>query len=40
LKATAGNISQAARQLNITPRMARYQLRKLGIDYRQFFNKA
>jgi Nif-specific regulatory protein len=37
LKATEGNISEAARQLGITPRMARYKIRKLGIDYQRFF---
>ncbi|MGA2253170.1 MAG: sigma 54-interacting transcriptional regulator [Thermoguttaceae bacterium] len=39
LKATGGNISEAARQLGITPRMARYKIRKLGIDYQRFFKK-
>ena len=39
LKATGGNISEAARQLGITPRMARYKIRQLGIDYQRFFKK-
>ena len=39
LKATGGNISEAARQLGITPRMARYKIGKLGIDYQRFFKK-
>ncbi len=39
LKATGGNISKAAKQLGITPRMARYKIRKLGIDYQRFFKK-
>ncbi len=39
LKITGGNISEAARQLGITPRMARYKIRKLGIDYQRFFKK-
>jgi len=39
LKATGGNISEAARQLGITPRMARYKIRKLGIEYQRFFKK-
>ncbi len=39
LKAAEGNISKAARQLGLTPRMARYKLRKLGIDYRQFVKR-
>jgi Nif-specific regulatory protein len=39
LKASGGNISEAARQLGITPRMARYKIRKLGIDYQRFFKK-
>jgi len=32
LKSTEGNIAAAARQLGITPRMARYKLKHLGID--------
>ena len=39
LKTTRGNVAAAARQLGITPRMVRYKLRKLGIDYQQFFRK-
>ena len=34
LKSTKGNISAAARQLGITARMARYKIKKLGIDAR------
>lgn len=37
LKTTAGNIAAAARQLGITPRMARYKIKKLGIDCEKFF---
>jgi transcriptional regulator with GAF, ATPase, and Fis domain len=33
-------VAAAARQLGVTPRMVRYKLRKLGIDYQQFFAKA
>ena len=36
LKCTGGNIAAAARQLRITPRMARYKIKRLGVDYRQF----
>ena len=39
LKASDGNIAEAARQLGLTPRMVRYKLRKLGIDYRQFVKR-
>ena len=37
LKCTGGNIAAAARQLGITPRMARYKVKKLRVDYRQFY---
>ncbi|MFP4141300.1 MAG: sigma 54-interacting transcriptional regulator [Phycisphaerae bacterium] len=39
LKRTGGNMSAAARQLDITPRMVRYKLKKLNIDYQKFFRK-
>jgi Nif-specific regulatory protein len=39
LKCTHGNVSAAARQLGITPRMARYKIKRLKIDYRQFFRQ-
>ena len=39
LKRTAGNMSAAARLLGITPRMVRYKLKKLNIDYQKFFKK-
>jgi Nif-specific regulatory protein len=34
LKRTRGNVNAASRQLGITPRMTRYKIRKLDIDYR------
>jgi Nif-specific regulatory protein len=37
LKSTSGRLSAAARLLGITPRMIRYKLKKLNIDYQQFF---
>ncbi len=37
LKSTQGNISTAARQLGITPRMVRYKMKKLGIGPQQLF---
>ncbi len=40
LKTTHGNVAAAARHLGITPRMVRYKLRKLSIDYQRFFKKA
>jgi len=40
LKCTGGNMSAAARQLGITPRMIRYKIRNLGIDYQHFFPNA
>lgn len=40
LKCTGGNMSAAARQLGITPRMIRYKIKNLGIDYQQFFPDA
>ncbi len=39
LKTTRGNVAAAARALGITPRMVRYKLRKLKIDYPRFFRK-
>jgi len=39
LKRTHGNMTAAARQLGITPRMIRYKVKNLGIDYRKFFKK-
>ena len=39
LKCTHGNVSAAARQLGITPRMVRYKIKRLKIDYQQFFRK-
>lgn len=38
LKSTKGNIAAAARQLDITSRMVRYKVKKLGIDYQHFFS--
>lgn len=40
LKCTGGNMSAAARQLGITPRMIRYKIKNLGIDYQHFFPDA
>jgi Nif-specific regulatory protein len=37
LKCTSGNMAAAARQLGITPRMIRYKVKNLGIDYQKFF---
>jgi Nif-specific regulatory protein len=37
LKSTGGNIAAAARQLGITSRVARYKIKGLGIDCRDFF---
>jgi Nif-specific regulatory protein len=39
LKCTHGNVSAAARQLGITPRMVRYKIKGLKIDYQQFFRQ-
>jgi len=39
LKCSAGNVSAAARQLGITPRMVRYKINKLGIDYQRLFDE-
>ncbi len=36
LKSTKGNFTAAARQLGITPRMVRYKIKKLGIEYQRF----
>ena len=35
LKRNGGNISAASRQLGITPRMTRYKIEKLGVDYQE-----
>jgi Nif-specific regulatory protein len=37
LKRTEGNVAAAARDLGITPRMVRYKISRLGIEYRQLF---
>ncbi|HKI31426.1 MAG TPA: sigma 54-interacting transcriptional regulator [Gemmataceae bacterium] len=37
LKRTGGNVSAAARELGITPRMVRYKIGNLHIDYRGLF---
>ena len=39
LKCSAGNVSEAARQLGITPRMVRYKIKRLGIDYQRLFDR-
>jgi Nif-specific regulatory protein len=39
LKRSRGNISAAARELGITARMVRYKIKKLDIDYQQFFGR-
>ncbi len=39
LKRTSGNMSAAARQLGITPRMVRYKIKKLDIDYQNIFRR-
>ena len=36
LKSCQGSVSMAAEQLGITPRMVRYKMKNLGIDYRLF----
>jgi Nif-specific regulatory protein len=36
LRSCGGNVRAAAEQLGITPRIARYKMKKLGIDIRQF----
>jgi Nif-specific regulatory protein len=38
LKRSEGNVSAAARDLGLTPRMVRYKIEKLRIDYRRFFS--
>jgi len=40
LKQTEGNVAAAARNLGLTARMVRYKIKKLGIDYRKFFDGA
>jgi Nif-specific regulatory protein len=37
LKRSDGNVAAAARDLGITPRMVRYKIERLRIDYRKFF---
>jgi transcriptional regulator with GAF, ATPase, and Fis domain len=37
LQAANGNMAAAAKQLDITPRIARYKIKKLGIDHRSFY---
>ena len=39
LKACGGSVNTAARQLGITPRMVRYKIKKLRIDYLQFMRR-
>lgn len=39
LKRTQGNMSAAARELGITPRMIRYKIKKLDIDYQGIFKR-
>ena len=39
LKTTGGSVTMAAEQLGITPRMVRYKIKNLRIDYQQFFKK-
>ena len=38
LKHTRGNMTAAAKELGITLRMARYKIKRLSIDYSQYFN--
>ena len=38
LKHTRGNMTAAAKELGITLRMARYKIKRLNIDYSQYFN--
>jgi Nif-specific regulatory protein len=40
LKSSQGNVTAAAHQLGITPRMVRYKMRKLGIDFRHCDGKS
>ena len=39
LKSAGGNLSAAARLLGITPRMIRYKIKKLDLDYQRFFGE-
>ena len=39
LKQSKGNVTAAARQLGYTPRMIRYKIQNLGIDYDKLFKK-
>ena len=39
LKRTGGNMSAAAREMGISPRMVRYKIRVLRIDYQGLFKK-
>ena len=40
LKRTEGNINAAARELGISPRMVRYKIQNLDIDYQGLFKRA
>ena len=40
LKRTEGNINAAARDLGISPRMVRYKVQNLDIDYQSLFKRA
>jgi len=39
LKRTEGNVTAAARDLGLTPRMIRYKIVKLAIDYKELFDR-
>ena len=39
LKRAKGNVSAAARELGYTPRMIRYKIQNLGIDYEKLFKR-
>ncbi len=39
LKQTRGNVTAAAARLGITPRMVRYKVKNLGIDFRRYFDR-
>ena len=39
LKRTEGNINAAARELGISPRMVRYKVQNLDIDYQSLFKR-
>ncbi len=40
LKRNDGNSNAAARELGITPRMVRYKIKTLNIDFQKLFGKA